>query len=351
MPDWVPGAIGRRMPGNEHGRGSLFAKMTPWLLHIYRPIRSKRSLWNRTAFRSPTSNRCAGGSGPRRSRTASSPGSLSSGSRATAPASRPIARRWRSTGPTCPYRLCSTSVTPSTAPTRSRCATTVAYSKPYDPRRLRSPGQRSCACSVLCMHSLRRPACPTRGTLSDRLRRRPGADGLSLRWSTTRADELTAGGTRCPTTGRSIGCFGPARPGSELAEACPERRDVLHGDLLHGNVLISEDANRIAAVFSWKCSQRGDFLFDTAWCTFWGAFFPGIAAAEMCDRVLTAPWASQEPTALAGAPHRHHCYELQIGATHLAWNAWVGDEAGLRWVAAHTAMLLERGPLAAGGTC
>src|SRR5665213_1103359 len=271
------------MPGNEHGRGSLFAKMTPWLLHIYRPIRSKRSLWNRTAFRSPTSNRCAGGSGPRRSRTASSPGSLSSGSRATAPASRPIARRWRSTGPTCPYRLCSTSVTPSTAPTRSRCATTVAYSKPYDPRRLRSPGQRSCACSVLCMHSLRRPACPTRGTLSD--------------------------------------------------------------------VLISEDANRIAAVFSWKCSQRGDFLFDTAWCTFWGAFFPGIAAAEMCDRVLTAPWASQEPTALAGAPHRHHCYELQIGATHLAWNAWVGDEAGLRWVAAHTAMLLERGPLAAGGTC
>lgn len=137
----------------------------------------------------------------------------------------------------------------------------------------------------------------------------------------------------------------------ELAEACPERRDVLHGDLLHGNVLISDDANRIAAVFSWKCSQRGDFLFDTAWCTFWGAFFPGIAAAEMCDRVLTAPWASQEPTALAGAPHRHHCYELQIGATHLAWNAWVGDEAGLRWVAAHTAMLLERGPLAAGGTC
>lgn len=137
----------------------------------------------------------------------------------------------------------------------------------------------------------------------------------------------------------------------ELAEACPERRDVVHGDLLHGNVLISEDANRITAVFSWKCSQRGDFLFDTAWCTFWGAFFPGIAAAETWDRVLTASWANREPTALADAPHRHHCYELQIGATHLAWNAWVGDEAGLRWVAAHTAMLLERGPLAAGGAC
>jgi aminoglycoside phosphotransferase (APT) family kinase protein len=40
---------------------------------------------------------------------------------------------------------------------------------------------------------------------------------------------------------------------------------VLHGDLLHGNVLNSQDAKRITAVFSWKCSQRGDFLFDTAW--------------------------------------------------------------------------------------
>lgn len=33
-----------------------------------------------------------------------------------------------------------------------------------------------------------------------------------------------------------------------LVEACPERRDLVHGDLLHGNVLTSADSRRIEAV-------------------------------------------------------------------------------------------------------
>src|SRR5712672_1332832 len=66
----------------------------------------------------------------------------------------------------------------------------------------------------------------------------------------------------------------------DLIEACPERRDLIHGDLLHANVLVAEDAGRPNAVFSWKRSLRGDFLFDTAWCTFCSAiWYPGIAAA------------------------------------------------------------------------
>jgi aminoglycoside phosphotransferase (APT) family kinase protein len=62
----------------------------------------------------------------------------------------------------------------------------------------------------------------------------------------------------------------------DLVEACPERRDLVHGDLLHSNVLVAEDASRASAVFSWKCSVRGDFLFDVAWCTFWSPWYPGI---------------------------------------------------------------------------
>jgi len=128
----------------------------------------------------------------------------------------------------------------------------------------------------------------------------------------------------------------------DLVESCPERRDVVHGDLLHGNVLISEDAARVDAVFSWKCSTRGDFLYDTAWCTFWGPWHPGIAAADVWRRILAAPWALADPGALADAALRHHCYELQIGATHLGWNAWTGNAAELEATAAHTAMVLER---------
>jgi Ser/Thr protein kinase RdoA (MazF antagonist) len=129
-----------------------------------------------------------------------------------------------------------------------------------------------------------------------------------------------------------------------LVDSCPERRDVVHGDLLHGNVLVSEDASTVEAVFSWKCSVRGDFLYDVAWCTFWGAWHPGIAALDVWGRLVDGGSDEGDREALVDAATRHHCYELQIGATHLGWYAWTGDEVELRATARHTAEILERGP-------
>lgn len=136
---------------------------------------------------------------------------------------------------------------------------------------------------------------------------------------------------------------------SGLVGACPERRDVVHGDLLHGNVLVSPDAGRVEAVLSWKCSVRGDFLFDAAWCSFWAPFHPGIAAAEPLTGLLRAPSVRAEPDALVDAAARHHCYELHIGFTHLGWNVWIGDRAGLDATARRLAEILERGPLPVAG--
>ncbi len=130
---------------------------------------------------------------------------------------------------------------------------------------------------------------------------------------------------------------------NELVEACPERRDLVHGDLLHRNVLISQDLSEVTAVFSWKCSVFGDFLFDVAWCTFWAAWHPGIARIDVWQRACQAPDLSVDD--LTDAAVRHRCYELQIGASHLGWYAWTGDDAGLRAVADRLAELLERGPL------
>jgi aminoglycoside phosphotransferase (APT) family kinase protein len=130
-----------------------------------------------------------------------------------------------------------------------------------------------------------------------------------------------------------------------LVEACPERRDLVHGDLLHGNVLVTEDASQVTAVFSWKCSVRGDFLYDTAWCSFWGGLHPGVAAANPWGRIRVSAAVLAEPEALRDAALRHHCYELHIGAVHLGWNVWVDDRESLRWTARHTDMVLERGPL------
>ena len=130
-----------------------------------------------------------------------------------------------------------------------------------------------------------------------------------------------------------------------LAEACPERRDLVHGDLLHGNVLVSPDARRVEAVLSWKCSVRGDFLFDAAWCSFWAPFHPGIAAADPLTALLRAPGVQAGVGTLADAAARHHCYELHIGFTHLGWNVWTGDQAGLAATVRRLAEVLERGPL------
>lgn len=128
----------------------------------------------------------------------------------------------------------------------------------------------------------------------------------------------------------------------ELAEACPERRDLVHGDLLHKNVLLGEDLREVEAVFSWKCSARGDFLFDVAWCTFWGPWHPGIAAIDLWLSTLRAH--DLGPGDLAEARWRHHCYELHIGCTHLGWSAWNDNADELIAVAQRLEHVLERGP-------
>lgn len=133
----------------------------------------------------------------------------------------------------------------------------------------------------------------------------------------------------------------------DLATACPERRDLVHGDLLHANVLVTEDASRPNAVFSWKNSVRGDFLFDTAWCTFCSIWYPGIASLDLWHLIHQEPSITDDAGALADAPLRHHCYELGIGLGALAWNTWIGDAHVLKQAATRLAEILERGPLPA----
>jgi fructosamine-3-kinase len=130
----------------------------------------------------------------------------------------------------------------------------------------------------------------------------------------------------------------------ELVEACPERRDLVHGDLLHGNVLITPDAGRVTAVYSWKCSVRGDFLYDAAWCSFWSPWHETIATANPLAGLLSSPVVLANPTALVDAAIRHHCYELQIGFTHLGWNIWTDNQVDLEATCKRLGEILERGP-------
>ena len=132
-----------------------------------------------------------------------------------------------------------------------------------------------------------------------------------------------------------------------LIDACPERRDLVHGDLLHGNVLVSPDLRRVEAVISWKLSLRGDFLYDAAWCTVWGpVFYPGIAALDPLSDLLRDRSFHGNQSALADAAVRHHCYELQIGFTHLGWSLGSWDSRHVKATIDLLGEILDRGPVA-----
>ncbi len=125
-----------------------------------------------------------------------------------------------------------------------------------------------------------------------------------------------------------------------MLEACTDRRQLVHSDLLHYNVLVTPDADAVSAVFSWKCATWGDAIYDLAWCTFWGRWHDGIGALDLWDRVVPA----LPPTDMVDVGVRHHVYELQIGATHLGWYATLGDDTNLAWTLRQLDELLERGP-------
>jgi aminoglycoside phosphotransferase (APT) family kinase protein len=128
----------------------------------------------------------------------------------------------------------------------------------------------------------------------------------------------------------------------ELLLFCPERRDLVHGDLLHQNVLVSDTAPEVTAIFSWKCSVLGDFLFDVAWCTFWSEWHPVIVEADMWQQTFLAKDLTLAD--LENASKRHHCYELQIAASHIGWFTWTEDAENLNKLVELTIRKLAQGP-------
>lgn len=127
-----------------------------------------------------------------------------------------------------------------------------------------------------------------------------------------------------------------------LLPACPERRDLIHSDLLHYNVLVSAD--RVTGIFDWGCSLYGDFLYDVAWLSFWAPWYP---AWRVIDFVAEA----RRHYAAIGldVPRfeaRLRCYELHIGLAGQAYNAYKGCWDELAATAQRT-LTLARAPFLA----
>lgn len=123
---------------------------------------------------------------------------------------------------------------------------------------------------------------------------------------------------------------------SHLA-AFPERRDLIHNDLLHQNVLVEK--RRVTGIFSWKLSVFGDFLYDVAACSLWGPWFPSIESAQVFDRILHD--GDVPASALQNAAVRHTCYQLHIGTHHLLWFVESDDIKNLHMLCAKLKSLLD----------
>ena len=102
-----------------------------------------------------------------------------------------------------------------------------------------------------------------------------------------------------------------------LVERCPEQRSLVHGDLLHFNVLVEDD--RITGVVDWGCGIYGDFLYDVAWFAYYAPWYPAWRGID-----FVAEAARHYQAIGLHVPHyedRLRCYQLRIGLDDLKWNA------------------------------
>jgi hygromycin-B 4-O-kinase len=101
----------------------------------------------------------------------------------------------------------------------------------------------------------------------------------------------------------------------QLAPACPDRRELIHQDLLNRNVLV--DGSRVTAIFDWGNSLYGDGLFDLAWLLYWWPWYPAWSKIDI-RRIVEDHLADHG----ADAPERLLCYQLQIGLDHISYTAF-----------------------------
>jgi hygromycin-B 4-O-kinase len=122
----------------------------------------------------------------------------------------------------------------------------------------------------------------------------------------------------------------------ELLPFCPEDRHVVHNDLLYHNVLVDDDG---VVLLDWGASIFGDFLYDIALLTFWWPWYrkwPGIDIRREIERHY-----AEISFAVPAFSERLRCYELNIGVSHIHFQAsherW--DDAA--WTARHTLELVD----------
>src|SRR5437899_2826705 len=127
---------------------------------------------------------------------------------------------------------------------------------------------------------------------------------------------------------------------SELVRWSSEQRHLVHNDLLYRNVFVDSDG---IVVLDWGASIFGDFLYDVAVLTFWWPWYAerwgGIDIRGEVERHYASTGLR-----VPGFAERLRCCELDIGVSHIAYQASRVEWENATWTARRT-LALATAPL------
>lgn len=121
----------------------------------------------------------------------------------------------------------------------------------------------------------------------------------------------------------------------QLLPSCPEERHLVHNDLLYFNVLT--DGHGVV-LLDWGASIFGDFLYDVALLTFWWPWYAKRWGDIDIRREVERHYAAID-LRIPAFRERLRCCELDIGISHIAYQAGREEWDNARWTAARTLAL------------
>ena len=123
----------------------------------------------------------------------------------------------------------------------------------------------------------------------------------------------------------------------DLISYVSEERHVVHNDLLHYNVLVDRDG---VVLLDWGASIYGDFLYDWALLMFWWPRFRGRWGGIEIDAAVEDHF---RPAGVEHLAERLRLCQLDIGLSHILFQAGQAEWDNARWTMARTVALAKRG--------
>lgn len=99
----------------------------------------------------------------------------------------------------------------------------------------------------------------------------------------------------------------------------PVSYGLIHGDLLHRNVLTNRD--EVVALIDWGCATVGDPLFDYAWLVYWWPWFPQWSDVDV-EAAIARHVGGQEGR-VEDIERRMNIYGLYIGLDSIRYTAFM----------------------------